>query len=324
LIPFGIRTKSLDELGILGRRSFPDEDLTVQIAEKQKPSGWRLWWLAARPKTLPAAAAPVVLGAAMAFFDGAFQLLPGLATLLASLLLQIGANLANDVFDYYRGADAGERLGPVRVTTAGLASPRQVLLAMWIVFGCAGALGIYLLSISGWPVLLVGLFAIAAAIGYTGGPMPYGYLGMGDLFVFLFFGPIAVGGSYYVMAKSIPIGLLTVAILVVNNLRDIDTDRKANKYTLAVRLGAAATRRQYLACVAAAYTLVVLMWLAGMAPVWVLLVGFSVPKAVRMIQSVNTTEGRALNRVLAGTGQLDLGFAILLSAGFVISAWLGS
>lgn len=305
----------------------------MQIAEDQKPSGWRLWWLAARPKTLPAAAAPVVLGAALAFFNGAFQLLPGLATLLASLLLQIGANLANDVFDYYRGADAGERLGPVRVTTAGLASPRQVLLAMWIVFGCAGALGIYLLSISGWLVLLVGLFAIAAAIGYTGGPMPYGYLGMGDLFVFLFFGPIAVGGSYYVMAKSItfqafwasiPIGLLTVAILVVNNLRDIDTDRKANKYTLAVRLGAAATRRQYLACVAAAYTLVVLMWLAGMAPVWVLLVGFSAPKAVRMIQSVNTTEGRALNRVLAGTGQLDLGFAILLSAGFVISAWLAS
>lgn len=305
----------------------------MQIVKEQNPSGWRLWWLAARPKTLPAAAAPVVLGAALAFSDGVFKPLPGIATLLASLLLQIGANLANDVFDYYRGADAGERLGPVRVTTAGLASPRQVLLAMWIVFGCAAVLGSYLLWISGWPVVLIGLFAIAAAIGYTGGPLPYGYLGMGDLFVFLFFGPVAVCGSYYVMARSvtpqsiwasIPIGLLTVAILVVNNLRDIDSDRKANKRTLAVRLGAAATRRQYLACVAAAYVLVVLMWLAGLAPAWALLVGLSAPQAYRMVQTVNTTQGRALNQALAGTGQLDLNFAILLSAGFVISALLAS
>ncbi len=303
----------------------------MQVSQEVKPSGWRLWWLAARPKTLPAAAAPVILGAALAFYDGSFRLLPGAAALLGSLLLQIGANLANDVFDYYRGADSGERLGPMRVTSAGLASPRQVLAAMWLVFACSAALGVYLMSISGWPVILIGLFAIAAAVGYTGGPLPYGYLGMGDLFVFLFFGPVAVCGSYYVMAKtisplavwaSLPVGLLTVAILVVNNLRDIDTDRKANKRTLAVRLGVQATRRQYLACVAAAYALVVMMWVAGIAPAWVLLVGLSVPQAFRMIQLVNTTQGGALNRVLAGTGQLDLNFAILLGAGFAISALL--
>lgn len=298
-----------------------------------RTAGWRVWWLAARPKTLPAAAAPVIVGAALAYAQGGFRLLPALAALLAALLLQVGANLANDVFDYYRGADTAGRLGPMRVTSAGLLRPRQVLAGMWAVFGAAAVLGLYLLSISGWPVLLIGLLAVAAAVGYTGGPLPYGYLGLGDLFVFLFFGPAAVCGTVYVLTgrvsagavwASLPMGLLTVAILVVNNLRDLETDRLANKHTLAVRLGKANTRLQYSLCLGAAYLLIAAMWAAGAAPVWALLTWLSIPRALQMRRMVDTLEGRPLNAALAGTGLLELWFALLLGAGLVIGGLVGS
>jgi 1,4-dihydroxy-2-naphthoate octaprenyltransferase len=246
---------------------------------------------------------------------------------MAALLLQVGANLANDVFDYQRGADTEERLGPRRVTATGMLTPAQVKTGMWVVFGLAGLLGIYLISVGGWPVLFIGVLAILAAIGYTGGPFPLGYYGMGDLSVFVFFGLAAVGGTYYVQAgvvsaaalwTSLPMGLLTVAILVVNNLRDIETDRAAGKHTLAVRFGKRGARFEYAACLLISYLAPALMWLAGAAGPGVMLTWFSIPLAMNMLRSVYTIEGRALNKVLAGTGRLELVFGLLLGLGFIL------
>jgi 1,4-dihydroxy-2-naphthoate octaprenyltransferase len=296
--------------------------------ENLKLSKAQIWLLAARPRTLPAAAAPVIVGTALALADGLFQPGPALAALLTALLLQIGANVANDVFDFKRGADTPERQGPLRVTQAGLLTPRQTLAGMWIIFGLTGLLGLYLASVAGWPVILVGLAAIAAAILYTGGPLPFGYYGLGDLFVFIFFGLAAVGGTYYVQAGQLsaaawwaaaPIGLLTTAILVVNNLRDIETDRKAGKLTLAVRLGAAGARIEYLLCLAGAYLAPFLMWVAGVSSPWVMLSWLSVPLAVRLVRQIYRDTGRALNLALAGTGQFELVFAILFSIGLLFN-----
>jgi 1,4-dihydroxy-2-naphthoate octaprenyltransferase len=250
-----------------------------------------------------------------------------MAALLTALLLQVGANLANDVFDYNRGADNAQRLGPVRVTSAGLLRPREVLVGMWVVFGIAILLGIYLTVVAGWPVVLIGLAAILGAIAYTGGPFPFGYYGLGDLFVFIFFGPVAVVGTYYVQAMgvslgavwaSVPMGLLTVAILVVNNLRDIETDRRAGKRTLAVRLGVKGTRIEYLLCLVGAYLCLLLMWVTGALPLGVLLAWLSIPRAVGMARMIYTQSGRPLNIALAGTGQLELLFALLFAIGLVL------
>jgi 1,4-dihydroxy-2-naphthoate octaprenyltransferase len=291
------------------------------------PSPFQIWLLAARPKTLPAAAAAALVGAAAAYAEGSFQWGPALACLLVALLLQIGANLANDVFDYYRGADAHGRLGPTRVTQAGLLTPRQVLAGMWLVFGLAALLGAYLLWVAGWPVLIIGLSAIVAAIAYTGGPIPYGYYGLGDLLVFIFFGPVAVCGTYFVQAgtvsrlalwASLPMGFLITAILVVNNLRDLHTDRAAGKHTLAVRLGEAGARAEFIVCVAAAYLVAVLVWGMGLASTWVLLVFLSVPLAVSLARRVQRDTGRPLNLALAAAGQLTLVYGVLFSLGLIL------
>lgn len=293
----------------------------------QKPSRLEAWRLAVRPRTLPAAAAPVVLGTALALADGSFKPLPALAALCAALLLQIGANLANDVFDHLRGADTPDRLGPLRVTQAGLLSPAEVLRGMWVTFGLATLFGIYLAWVGGWAVIIIGLVSILAAIAYTGGPFPFGYYGLGDLFAFLFFGPVAAAGSYYVQAgrvsglallASVAVGLLVMAILVVNNLRDIDTDRAAGKRTLAVRLGVGGTRREYLACLAGAYLVPLLVGAAGMASYAGLLSWLSLPLAARLVRSIYGDQGRSLNRSLAGTGQLAFIFSLLFGLGLVL------
>ena len=289
------------------------------------------WLLASRPKTLPAAAAPVIVGSAVAFWHQSFVLFPALVTLLTALLLQVGANLANDLFDYYRGVDVPERLGPIRVTASGLLPPRQVAAAMGFVFGAAIILGMYLFTVAGWPILVIGLSAIIAALAYTGGPFPYGYYGLGDLFVFLFFGPVAVFGTYYIQTmtisaealwSSIPIGLITVAILVVNNLRDIRTDGATGKHTLAVSLGAQGTRIEYLVCLILAYLSLIGMWVLLPMPIWIFLAYISIPLAYRLVKMVFAQTGRPLNRALAGTGQLDLLFGLLFSAGFVLGRLL--
>ena len=285
------------------------------------------WILASRPRTLFAAAAPVVVGSAIAIRDGGFALWPALAALLGALLLQVGSNLANDVFDFQRGADAPDRVGPLRVTQAGLLTPAQVLRGMWIVFALSLIPGLFLAARGGWPVIAIGVSAIAAAILYTGGPLPYGSKGLGEIFVFVFFGLVAVSGTYYVqtntlswlaIAAGIPIGLLTSAILGVNNLRDIGPDQAAGKITLAVRLGMRGARIEYLLLLGMAFAAPPALFAAGLASAWVMLTWLSLPLAERQARIVVTQSGAALNAALAGTAMLTFVFSVLFAAGLTV------
>ncbi len=293
----------------------------------KKLGSLQIWMLASRPKTLPAAAAPVIVGAAVAFSEGVFKPGPALAALLGALLIQIGANFANDVFDYKKGADAGERLGPLRVTQAGLLSPGQVMGGIWIAFALAALVGVYLVIVGGWPIVAIGLLSIAAGIAYTGGPYPLGYNGLGDIFVFIFFGLAAVCGTYYVQAgtlgaaaiwASIPIGLLATAILVVNNLRDIETDRQAGKRTLAVRLGRRGAQIEYVLLTAISYLVPLLMWLLDAASTGVMLSWLSLLMLPPLLRLIFNERGKILNQALAKTAQLELVFAVLFSVGIIL------
>ena len=293
-----------------------------------KPSLFQIWWLAIRPRTLPAAASGVVMGSALAWYDGSFQFGPAFAALLVALLLQIGSNVANDVFDFERGADTSERQGPLRVTQAGLLSPAQVKRGMYIVFGLAALCGLYLASLRGWIVILIGVAAIISAVAYTGGPFPLGYYGLGDLFVFIFFGVTAVTGTYFVQVgsvssatwwMSVPVGLIITAILVVNNLRDLENDRKAGKHTLAVVFGEKATKIEYVLCVGIAYLILPVLVFLQTVPVAGLLAWLSLPIAIKTLRTVFTQKGRPLNAALAGTGQVALLYSVLFWAGLVIS-----
>jgi 1,4-dihydroxy-2-naphthoate polyprenyltransferase len=284
--------------------------------------------MAFRPKTLPAAATPVIVGSAAAWQAGHFALGPCLAALLAALLIQIGSNLANDVFDFKKGADTAERLGPTRVTQAGLLSPEAVLRGMVAVFLISVLIGVYLVYVGGWPIVVVGLSCIAAAIAYTGGPFPLGYHGLGDLFCFIFFGPVAVCGTYFVQALrldpvaigvSIPIGLLCTNILVVNNLRDIETDVKAGKRTLAVRLGRRNTIGQYWLFGLLAYGLPGVLFGLKLVALPVFLSWITLLIFVPLAKSIGATSGRALNPLLGKTAQLELQFGLLLSIGLILS-----
>jgi 1,4-dihydroxy-2-naphthoate octaprenyltransferase len=287
----------------------------------------RIWIMAARVRTLPAAVAPVLVGSALAIHDGEFDGLAFACALLGALFIQVGTNLSNDYSDARRGADTEDRLGPVRVTAGGLVPPRQVLVATYVSFGLAVLFGIYLVVVAGPVLLLIGAASILAGVLYTGGPRPYGYEGLGELFVFLFFGIVAVTGSYYVQvqklpwqafALAVPVGLIASAILVVNNVRDLDTDRRAGKRTLAVRLGRERTRRLYAGMLAAAY--LSLIGIALGLSAWVFLPLLTVPLALRLVGTVRTrTDGPSLNGALAGTGALQLAFCVLLSAGVLLS-----
>ncbi len=292
----------------------------------------RIWAMAARPRTLPAAVAPVLVGSAAAWaaLDGGegFYWLRFAAAFVAAIFIQIGTNLANDYSDAKRGADTVDRLGPVRVTASGLAAPRRVLRATWAAFAIAVLVGLYLVVAVGPEILAVGILSIVAGILYTGGPKPYGYEGLGEVFVFVFFGLVAVNGSYYVQLEelallplllSLPVGLLSAAILVVNNVRDIDTDRRAGKRTLAVRLGRERSRDLYAAMLAAAFLLLPVALLAGGGPALGLLGLVSIALAPKPLRAVRErTDGPALNGALAGTGALLAGFAVLTSIGLVI------
>jgi 1,4-dihydroxy-2-naphthoate octaprenyltransferase len=289
----------------------------------------RIWLMAARPRTLPAAVAPVLVGTSLAIEQGTFHAVAFAAALLGSIFIQVGTNLANDYSDARRGADTEDRLGPVRVTAGGLAPPRQVLLATYVTFGLAVLCGVYLIAVAGPELLLVGVASILAGVTYTGGPKPYGYEGLGEVFVFLFFGVVAVVGSYYVQIQelpwqafviSVPVGLLAAAILVVNNVRDLETDRRAGKRTLAVRLGRERTRVLYAAIVGGAFVAAVVPWLAGSLTAWVALCWLAVPLAVPVVRTVrDRTDGPSLNGALAETGKLQLAFCLLLSAGILAS-----
>lgn len=288
----------------------------------------RAWVMATRPKTLAAAAVPVLVGTGVAIAHGQFQWLPALVALLGAFLIQIGTNLANDYFDHQKGADNEDRLGPTRVVSSGLISPKAVRNAMILSFVLAAAVGSYLIWLGGWPILVIGVFSILSGIAYTGGPFPLGYNGLGDLFVFIFFGVIAVMGTYYVQAlewslesfvASIPVGLLSVAILIVNNYRDIDTDRAAGKMTLAVRLGRHWTRVQYQACLAAAFVVPVVQVLVGQQNLWVLLTLGAAPVAVWLRgRFVEATGGPELNSILEDTAKLLAVFGILYAVGLAL------
>jgi 1,4-dihydroxy-2-naphthoate octaprenyltransferase len=287
------------------------------------------WILAGRPKTLPAAISPVVVATALAYADGRFAWGPALAALLGALLLQIGSNLANDYFDAQKGADTADRLGPLRVTSSGLLSPAEVRMGMLVVFGLAAIIGVYLIAVAGWPIVLIGVAAILAAVAYTGGPLPFGYFGLGDLICFLFFGPVAVIGTYYAQAlnvsrdavfASLPMGALITAILVVNNLRDIETDARAGKVTLAVRLGRSGTRTEYLLLLGVAYGVAVVLTI-GKDSLWLLLPLLTIPRAIPLVKTINTaTDGPRLNRALADTARLTLLYALALAAAFILAA----
>ncbi len=289
------------------------------------PVGIRVWLLAARPRTLTAAVVPVVVGTAVAAAYGGFRPLPALAALLTAMCIQIGTNFANDFHDFQRGADTHERVGPQRVTQSGLVAPRTVRAAALGTFGVALVIGIYLAVVGGWPILITGLASIAAGWAYTGGPWPFGYHGLGDLFVFVFFGLVATDGTTYVQLHAVPppawiaavpVGALATAILVVNNLRDIATDARAGKRTLAVRLGPDATRVEY----------VVLLVLAFAAPFallpfarpWVLLPLAAFPLAAGPLRLVFRGQGAELNAALGATARLHLAYGALLALGLVL------
>lgn len=291
------------------------------MTQSEKPMNpARIWWLAIRPKTLPVSIAGVITGWSVSLLDNTFKLWPAITCLLVAILLQIASNFANDVFDFERGTDTAERVGPMRVTQAKLLSPGQVKAGLILVLSLASVFGFYLLMRAGWPVLIIGIAAIAVAILYTGGPYPLGYHGFGDLFVFLFFGLAAVTGTYYVQALSVssaavwmavPTGLLVVNLLVVNNLRDIHTDLKGGKNTLAVRIGERATRINYIVWLVIAYVLIPVLAVSQIIPWLSLLTWFSLPCAISTLRIVLSKNGKELNPGLSGTSILALLFSLL-------------
>lgn len=283
------------------------------------------WLLAARPRTLPAAAAPVLVGTALAWSDGVFRPLPAAAALAGALLLQIGANLANDYYDHVKGADTAERVGPTRASQGGLLPAKAVRNATFAVFALAVLLGTYLVWVGGWPIVAVGLASVLAGWAYTGGPYPLGYHGLGDVFAFLFFGPVAVVGTYYVQGltvtpdaflASVPVGLLTTAILVVNNVRDMETDAKAGKRTLVVRLGRRAGRAEYALVTWGAYAC--LPALALRQGTFVMFPLLLLPLAFGLVGAVRRETGPVLNARLASTAQHLLLFSVLMSIGLAV------
>jgi 1,4-dihydroxy-2-naphthoate octaprenyltransferase len=292
----------------------------------------RIWLMAARPRTLPAAIAPVLVGtaAAVEWFGRLPRVGAFIAALIGSIFIQIGTNLANDYSDAKRGADTVDRLGPVRVTSAGLVTPQRVLVATWIAFGVAVGCGIYLTFVAGWVILLIGAVSIAAGVLYTGGPRPYGYAGLGEVFVFLFFGLVAVNGSYYVQVEkldplplglSIAVGFLATAILVVNNVRDLETDRRAGKMTLAVRVGRQNAVVLYRLLVLGAFVVLPISLIGADAGLLPLIGLLSLPLAIGPLRTMsNRTDGPALNAALAGTGALLGAFSLLVSIGLLIAA----
>lgn len=291
------------------------------------PSRLRIWFLAARPATLTAGVVPVLVGSALAARDGSFRFFPAAAALLGALLLQIGTNFVNDADDFERGADTEQRLGPVRVTQQGLLSAGEVRRAAWLSFAGVGLVGLYLVAASGWPILVLGIAAILSGLAYTGGPWPLGYHGLGDVFVFLFFGFAAVVGTYYVqantlgpstLASAVPVGALATAILVVNNTRDVGTDRVAGKRTLAVRFGERVARAEFLALLAVAYAIPFVLWQTGTFTVWVLLPLVTLPVAIVVARRfVGAADGSAFNAALRDTARLHGMFGILFGVGLL-------
>jgi 1,4-dihydroxy-2-naphthoate polyprenyltransferase len=303
--------------------------LLFQSAPDRRASGLGRWWLAARPKTLPAAATPVLVGCACAHAAGGLRAGPALAALVGALLLQVAANFANDVFDFEKGADTGARLGPTRAVQAGWISARSMRRALWLVLALALVVGVYLVSVAGPLLIVIGVASMLGAVAYTAGPYPLGYHGLGDVAVFIFFGVVAVSGTTFVQlgrvtelawASSIAVGALTTAILVVNNVRDAATDVLAHKRTLAVRFGVGFSIAEYHVLLALAYALPVWFLVRGQLTLWALLPWLSLPLAAQLSRRIRRETGVALNGVLADTARLLLCFGVLLAASLILGA----
>lgn len=287
------------------------------------------WVLAARPATLPAAAAPVLVGSALAARDDVFRWDALVVILFAALAIQVGVNFANDLADARRGADTEQRIGPTRAVASGLLSESQMRRGIGVAFGLAALGGLYLIYLAGWVILAIGVVSIVAALGYTNGPVPYGYYGLGEVFVFIFFGLVATGGTRYVYDRAVPadawvsgvvMGLLAAAILVANNVRDIDTDRSAGKRTLAVVLGRRGGRWLYAATVAGAFMVIVAGVVGGVLPTGMLLALVAAVAAVPLVRTMFTkTEGPPLIGVLKGTARLQFLVAVLASVGALLT-----
>lgn len=295
-----------------------------------RPPALRRWLAAVRPRTLPAAVAPVLVGSACAARAGGFDAWSALLALVVALLLQIGTNFVNDWGDHQRGADGPDRLGPIRAVAAGWISPRSMAVAALLVFATAAMLGLVLVARAGAWAAVLGAAAIAAGAAYTAGPYPLAYHGLGEPFVFVFFGPVAVCGTEMVqsghvsalgMAVSVPLGLNAAAILLVNNVRDVEADTRAGKRTLAVRIGAHAARRLHAALLAAVLLSPLALWASGLAPPSALVAVAAVPLAARPLRSVRVArDGATLNRALADTARLHLAFGVLLALGLALSS----
>jgi 1,4-dihydroxy-2-naphthoate octaprenyltransferase len=289
----------------------------------------RAWLHAARVPTLAAALVPVAVGSALAARDHGFRLGPALAALWGAIFIQIGTNLVNDLGDFRRGADQNERLGPPRALVMGWLTPADVRAGILLAFLLATLAGLYLALNAGWVVVAIGLASIAAGAAYTAGPWPLAYHGMGDLFVFLFFGIVAVCGTYFVetralsldaLTAAVPVGALATAILVVNNVRDLDGDRAAGKRTVAVRVGRRGARAEYLALLAAAYVTPAILFLAGRAGAWALLPLITAPLALAEGRRVlHREDGPSLNAALFGTARLHVLFGLLFAAGMAFA-----
>jgi 1,4-dihydroxy-2-naphthoate octaprenyltransferase len=294
---------------------------------KVPPTGWRVWWTAARPRTLTLATAPVLAGTALAWAEGApFVWGAALAALLTALLIQIGTNLYNDAADHERGNDRADRLGPLRVTAAGWASAGEVRRAALFVFATALALGVYLVAVGGWPIFLIGCTSLLAAMAYSGGRYPISYTPFGEIFVWIFFGVFAVAGSHWLQAGQLSavailagaaVGLPAAAVLLVNNLRDLEADTRAGRRTLAARLGDGGARRAYAVLMLLPYASLPILAHVGLDGAWlaVLVLPASMKIARQLQRGVN---GPALNLLLARTAQCALGFAAFMALGVLL------
>ena len=291
-----------------------------------KPARFKAWMMAIRPKTLPAGAIPVVVGTALAAVDGKFLPVAALIALLCALGIQVATNFINEIYDFRKGADTAERLGPTRTVAAGLISEKTMITVSVILLLAVFLMGLYLVYLAGWPILFIGLLSMFFAWAYTGGPYPIAYSGLGDLFVFIFFGLVAVGGTYYVQAGEVTFPVLTAAvapgifsvnILLVNNIRDIDTDRKVGKMTLPARIGGGNARWLYLGLTVVAYFVPVWVWMTGYS-MWGMLAWISLPLAIGQLRALFQSEGRALNEVLAGTGKVMTLHGALFAAGLLV------
>lgn len=290
-------------------------------------SGPEKWILASRPKTLLAAFVPVIIGSSLAYSTGKFNPVAAFIALVCSILIQVGTNFVNDLYDYLAGTDNEERVGPTRVLAAGLVSVKEMKTAIVLVFALTFILGLYLVHLGGWIILLIGILSIVAGIAYTAGPFPLAYNGLGDIFVFVFFGLVGTVGTYYVQAldisllsvlTAIPVGALITNILIVNNYRDIETDKANGKHTLAVLFGRKFSRIQYLIFTIVSYAVPVIVYFLFKQSLFVFLPALSLPLAVKLIKMIYTYNGTELNQTLELTAKLSGIYGILFAAGLIL------